>query len=47
MNLYGNKLYIKIVDLDEIYNFLVQNYFIQSHLGAQIIVTSFISKIKF
>ena len=47
MNLDGDKLYMKIINLDEIYNFLVQNYFIQSHLGAQIIVTSFRSKIKF
>ena len=47
MNSDGDKLYIEIVDLDEIYNFLVQNYFIRSHFGAQIIVTSFRSKIKF
>ena len=45
MNLDGDKLYIKIVDLDEIYNFIVQIFFIQSHLGAQIINTSFQSKI--
>ena len=45
MNLDGDKLYIKIVDLDEIYNFIVQTFFIQSHLGAQIINTNFQSKI--
>ena len=37
MNLYGDKLYIEIIELNNIYNFVVQNYFIQSHLGAQII----------
>jgi len=26
MNLNGHKLYIKIVDLDEIYNFIVQTF---------------------
>ena len=47
MNLYGDKLYIKIIELNKIYNFVVQNYFIRSHLGTQIIVTSFRSKNKF
>ena len=37
MNSDGDKLYMKIVDLDEIYNFVVQNCFIWSNLGAQII----------
>ena len=37
MNLDGDKLYMKIVDLDNIYNFVVQTFFIWSHLGAQII----------
>jgi len=37
MNLDGDKLYIKIVDLDNIYSFVVQTFFIWSHLGAQII----------
>jgi len=46
MKLDGDKLYMKIVDLDEIYNFIVQNFFIWSHLGAQIIDTNFRSKIK-
>ena len=45
MNLDGNNLYMKIVDLDEIYNFVVQIFFIWSHLGAQIINANFISKI--
>ena len=46
MNLDGYKLYKKkIVDLDAIYNFVVQNFFIWSHLGAQIIDTNFTSKI--
>ena len=41
---YEDKLYMKIVDLDEIYNFVVQIFFIWSHLGAQII-DNFRSKI--
>ena len=45
MNLNGNKLYMKIVDLDEIYNFLVQTFFIWSNLSAQIIDTNFRSEI--
>ena len=45
MNLDGDKLYIKIVDLDEIYNFVVQTFFIWSHLGAQIIDNCSKSKI--
>ena len=45
MNSDGDKLYMKIVDLDEIYNFIVQIFFIWSHLGAQIIDTNFRSKI--
>ena len=45
MNFDGNNLYMKIVDLDEIYNFVVQNFFIWSHLGAQIINTNFRYKI--
>ena len=45
MKLDGDKLYMKIVDLDEIYNFIVQIFFIWSHLGAQIIDTNFRSKI--
>ena len=45
MNSDGYKLYTKIVDLDAIYNFVVQIFFIWSHLGAQIIDTNFRSKI--
>ena len=45
MYLDGDKLYIKIVDLDEIYNFVVETFFIWCHLGAQIIDANFISKI--
>ena len=45
MNLDGVKLYMKIIELDEIYNFVVQIFFIWSHLGAQIIDTNFRSKI--
>jgi len=41
----GYKLYTKIVDLDETYNFVVQTFFIQNHLGTQIIDTNFRSKI--
>jgi len=37
MNSDGDKLYMRIVDLDEIYNFVVQTFFIWSHLSAQII----------
>ena len=45
MNSDGDKLYMKIVELDEIYKFVVQIFFIWSHLGAQIIDTNFRSKI--
>ena len=45
MNLDGDKFYMKIVYLDEIYNFVVQTFFIQIYLGAQIIDTNFRSKI--
>ena len=45
MNLDGDQLYMKIVDLDEIYNFVVQTFFIWSHLVTQIIETNFRSKI--
>ena len=45
MNWDVDKLYTKIVNLNEIYNFVVQNFFIRSHLGAQIIDTNFKSKI--
>jgi hypothetical protein len=37
MNLDEDKLYIKIVAFDHIYNFLVQTFFISSHLQTQII----------
>jgi len=47
MNSYGDKIYMKIIELNEIYNFVVKIFFIWSHLGAQIIDTSFRSKIKF
>ena len=45
MNSDEDKLYMKIVDLDEIYNFVVQTFFIWIHLGAQMIDTNFRSKI--
>ena len=45
MNSGGDKLYMKIVVLDEIYNFVVQIFIIWSHLAAQIIDTNFRSKI--
>jgi len=45
MNSDGDGLYMRIVDLDEIYNFVVQIFFIWSHLGAKIIKANFISKI--
>jgi hypothetical protein len=35
MNLDGDKLYTKLIAFDEIYNFIVQFFFIWSHLGAQ------------
>jgi hypothetical protein len=35
MNSDGDKLYTKLVDFDEIYNFVVQSFFIWSHLGDQ------------
>jgi hypothetical protein len=37
-----NKLYIKIVELDEIYNFLVDKIFVWDHLGFQIYKLSLI-----
>lgn len=37
MKLDEDELYMKIVYLDEIYNFVVQTFFIWSRLGAQII----------
>ena len=40
MNSYGDKFYIETIELNKIYKFVVQNYFIRSHLVAQIIVTS-------
>ena len=43
----GDKLYIKIIDLDEIYNCVVQSSFIWSHLDAQIIDKCSRSKIYF
>ena len=46
MNSDGDKFYMKIVDLDEIYNFVVHKFFIWSYFGAQIIDTNFRSKIK-
>ena len=45
MNLYGDKFCMKIVDLDKIYNFVVQTFFIWSNLSAQIIDTNFKSEI--
>ena len=47
MNLDGYKIYTKIVDLDAIYNFVVQNFFIWSHLDAKIIDKCSRSKIYF
>jgi hypothetical protein len=38
MNSDGEKFYMKIVDLDEIYNFSVQIFFIWNHIHAQIII---------
>jgi hypothetical protein len=37
MNSDGGKLYMKIVEFDEIYKFVVQNFYIWSHLHSQII----------
>jgi hypothetical protein len=31
----GDKIYTKLIAFDEIYNFVVQIFFISSHLGAQ------------
>ena len=44
MNSDGDKLYMKIVDLDEIYNFVV-HFFIWIYLDPQIIDINFRSKI--
>jgi hypothetical protein len=35
------RFYTKIIDIDEIYNFVVQIFFILKHLRAQIIDTNF------
>jgi hypothetical protein len=35
------RFYTKIIDIDEIYNFVVQIFFILKHLRAQIIDTKF------
>ena len=45
MNSDGDKFYMKIVDLDEIYNFVVQTVFIWSLIVAKITNKSFKSKI--
>jgi hypothetical protein len=37
MNSDGDKLYMKIVAFDKIYNFVVQTFFVWSHLQTQII----------
>lgn len=37
------KLYMKIIDLDEIYNFVVDKFFILYHLDVQIFVINFIA----
>jgi hypothetical protein len=39
MNSDEGKFYMKIVAFDEIYNFVVQSFFIRSHLHTQIINT--------
>ena len=44
MNLDKDKTYTKIIDLDEIYNFVAQTFFIWNHLSTQIIDTMFRSK---
>ena len=40
MNLGEDKLYIKIIALDEIYNFVVENFLNWKSLGSQNIVVS-------
>ena len=47
MNSDGDKFYIKIVDLDKIYKFVVQIFYSRSHLEAQIINTNFRYKFNF
>lgn len=47
MNLDEDEIYIQITELDEIWNFIVNIFFIWDHLGAQIyILTSWILKVK-
>lgn len=41
MTSYGNNLYIKVVDLVEIYNFVLDHSFIQNYLECQIINSNF------
>ena len=47
MNLDDDKLYIKIIALDEIYNFVVETFFIWNCLGSQnTVVSAHILKFK-
>jgi hypothetical protein len=45
INSYGEKFYMKIVDLDEIYNFSLQIFFFWNHIRAQVIIIRFQIKI--
>lgn len=47
MNSDGDDIYIKFVILDEIYNFVVQTFFIGSNVDDKIIDTSSRSKFNF
>jgi len=38
MKLDEDKFYTKVIVLDEIYNFVVDNFFVQDHLLSQIFV---------
>jgi hypothetical protein len=46
MNSDESKLYMKIVTLDEIYNFVVQTFFILSHLQTRIVDILFRSRYR-
>ena len=41
MNLNDHELYIKIIALDEIYNFVVEKFFIWRHLDNEIFILKF------
>ena len=41
MNSNDEKFYVKIIDHDTVYNFIVEKYFIWSRLVSQILISNF------